>query len=353
MSSMYYCTRKDLASWLDALANNTTLVAPTLAAGVCLYRPVEDSSHIAGLDHEHGQTNRPRPVLSVKEFFFPPTERLFLIEKTSQGAALVETLPEGERVIFGVRPCEARGLKIMDRLFLDTPPVDPYYARRRESTTLIGLACRELYDTCFCTATGGSPDDPRDVDLMITEVKEGYLIESMTSKGQKLIDGWQVLKPVESKNEYGIQLVASSPASYHDRIAPGMSIWPEHFRDEYWDEMAERCIGCRICAYVCPTCRCFDLRDETIPAGNGRQLFERVRCWDSCAGEGYRRIAGGHNPRPEKSTRLRNRFYCKFYYYPLQYGLRETSACTGCGRCIEFCPQGVDITEAFLYLGEG
>jgi sulfhydrogenase subunit beta (sulfur reductase) len=125
--------------------------------------------------------------------------------------------------------------------------------------------------------------------------------------------------------------------------------WPAHFDDEYWEAMAERCLSCRICAYVCPTCRCVDIRDEAIPSGNGHNAYERIRCWDSCAGAVYRRIAGGHNPRSEKGQRLRNRFFCKFEYYPEQYG---PSACTGCGRCIDACPVNIDITEVLGHLVE-
>ncbi len=113
--------------------------------------------------------------------------------------------------------------------------------------------------------------------------------------------------------------------------------------------MSERCLSCRICAYVCPTCRCFDVRDESVPSDNGHDTYERIRCWDSCAGEAYRRIAGGHNPRAAKGDRLRNRFFCKFYYYPEQYG---PTACTGCGRCVDSCPVNIDITEILSHLVE-
>jgi ferredoxin len=120
--------------------------------------------------------------------------------------------------------------------------------------------------------------------------------------------------------------------------------WPEHFNNEYWAKISERCLSCRACSYVCPTCRCFATRDEALAPGE----FERIRCWDACTSENYRRVAGGHKPRAEKSERLRNRFYCKFYYFPEQYGLGATFACTGCGRCIDVCPAGVDITEVIV-----
>ena len=114
--------------------------------------------------------------------------------------------------------------------------------------------------------------------------------------------------------------------------------WPEHFEHKYWYRLGDRCLSCRLCTYVCPTCRCFDVRDqETRSKG-----IERLRAWDSCVAENYRRIAGGHNPCPTKAERLRNRFYCKFCYYPQDYG---PVACVGCGRCITQCPVNIDIAE--------
>jgi Fe-S-cluster-containing hydrogenase component 2 len=123
---------------------------------------------------------------------------------------------------------------------------------------------------------------------------------------------------------------------------PDPTAWLEHFNAAYWQATAERCLSCRLCAYVCPTCRCFIIRDE--PQDQPGQYL-RLRCWDACPGENYRRLAGGHRPRTQKGERLRNRFFCKFYYYSEQYGLDAAVACTGCGRCIDVCPVNIDITE--------
>jgi sulfhydrogenase subunit beta (sulfur reductase) len=322
-----------LAGWLERLAQTATLIAPREVEGVLLFRRVQHAADIARL---HGAV---RPVLPLKEVFFPPTESLFTVEKIGKQVKITETLPEGPQVVFGVRPCDARGAKVMDALYLETPPSDPYYARRRENTTLIGLACQDLGETCFCTRLGGSPDDPRDVDLMLTEMGDGYGVQVITDKGQALLDGiGDDLIEIDAGQE------GMETARYPGMVEEGLrSIdWPAHFSDNYWEEMSERCLSCRICAYVCPTCRCFAVRDEAVPGSNGNSRYERVRCWDSCAGVAYRRIAGGHNPRPEKSQRLRNRFFCKFDYYPQQYG---PLACTGCGRCIDYCPVNIDITE--------
>ena len=314
----------ELDDWLDGLARAQTLIAPRNVSGVVLYRPVTGSAEI--------EKRVTRPAMSVKEVFFPPTERLLVIQKTGMGISVNETLPEGQTVVFGVRPCDARGVRLLDALFLDTPPSDPYYARRRANTTLIGLACRQLGPTCFCTSVGGAPDDPTGMDVMLYPAENGYLAEAISEKGHTLLAdaGWP-------ETVHG----GPAPDSPNRFPVPVKGQWPGHFNDDYWMKMSERCLSCRACAYVCPTCRCFAVRDELLGPGE----FERIRCWDSCAGQNYRRVAGGHRPRAEKGERLRNRFYCKFLYYPGQIGLADTSACTGCGRCIEVCPAGVDITE--------
>jgi ferredoxin len=125
--------------------------------------------------------------------------------------------------------------------------------------------------------------------------------------------------------------------------------WETLFKDAYWQRVSERCLSCRTCTFVCPTCRCFDVRDEVVTRRPGEQVFERLRAWDACTSATYRRIAGGHNPRPTQEHRLRNRFYCKFMYYPQDFG---PLGCVGCGRCIEACPVDIDILEVIETVGE-
>jgi ferredoxin len=282
-----------------------------------------------------------RPVMSIKEAFFPATERLLTIEKNGQSVNLDEFRPEGQQILFGVRSCDARGLLALDALFVETDPADHYYARRRENTTIIGMSCTEMADTCFCTSTGGALDDSTGMDMMVYPVEDGYQVRILTEKGEKIRNPEWDRQDAEWHSN-------SIPQTPQFEI-PQKDSWPAQFDDNFWAEMSERCLSCRICAYVCPTCRCFDVRDEPIHSGNGLNQFERIRCWDSCAGTVYRRIAGGHNPRSAKGERLRNRFFCKFHYYPEQYG---STACTGCGRCIDSCPVNIDITEVIQHLME-
>jgi sulfhydrogenase subunit beta (sulfur reductase) len=177
---------------------------------------------------------------------------------------------------------------------------------------------------------------------MLTASNGGYVAEIITEKGEKISKRFPVFDGLSEIRPH------PSPAKKHELKIPPKEVWPARFNDDFWAEMAERCLSCRICAYICPSCRCFDVRDEALPAENGQKQSERVRCWDSCNGIPYRRVAGGHNPRFMKNQRLRNRFYCKFYYFPQHYG---PVSCTGCGRCIDACPVNVDITEVLGYIG--
>jgi ferredoxin len=321
--------RNSLTKWLQNTAKSSNLVAPQDVHGVLLYRSVKDVKDIVW--------DYIRPVLSAKEFFFPPTDRLFSIEIDNHDVRLIDTISDKEQVLFGVRPCDSRGLLALDALFIDSEPPDLNYAARRGNAAIIGMACTAMGESCFCTTTGGAPNDPSGMDIMLERFDGGFIVHEITPKGQEIVQKeWQVeeidhvhSKPVTTKTDLNFQI-------------PAPETWTSHFDDEYWEMMAGRCLSCRICAYVCPTCRCFDVRDEPVRSDNGTNIFERLRCWDSCAGEVYRRIAGGHNPRSEKGQRLRNRFFCKFYYYPEQY---QVAACTGCGRCIDSCPVNIDITE--------
>lgn len=330
-----YITATNLIHWLDRIAKQTRLIAPRDIDGYILYRQVADAADIVW--------DYTRPVLSIKDVFFPPTEVLFTIEKTGNEVQIKEAPPVDEQVLFGVRPCDAHGLQALDALFITSQPGDAYYTQRRENTTLVGVACLEMGPTCFCTTMRGAPDDPRFMDLMLHATETSFFLEIVTEKGKTLLEKYPVEVEVWSPQRSYSRKQPTPPTITY----PTLDIWPDQFSQHYWDEIAERCLSCRACAYICPTCRCFDVRDELQSDQGDHKLYERIRCWDSCAGEAYRRIAGGHNPRSAKGDRLRNRFYCKYYYFPLQYG---PAACTGCGRCIDVCPAGVDITEVLQYM---
>jgi len=319
-------TRKDLVTWLTRLMEEYTVIAPTAVGDNVLYKRVASTDEVV--------FDFTRTDLSPKEHFFPDTQAILTITKGHGEVSLAEPPLEREQVLFGVRPCDARGLKVLDALLLEHEPADAYYAERREKTTLIGLACPEMWPGCFCTSLDGTPDEAGDMDVMLTETGDSYLVQIVTEKGKNLADG---LALSEASQERPYPRLSSEGVP-----VPSQEVWRQHFDDEVWARLADRCLSCRVCTYVCPTCRCFDVRDDVTQSGVQGSVIQRLRAWDSCLSEGYRRIAGGHNPRPTKMQRLRNRFYCKFHYCPQDFG---PVACVGCGRCIVSCPVSIDIAE--------
>jgi formate hydrogenlyase subunit 6/NADH:ubiquinone oxidoreductase subunit I len=313
-----------LGAWIDRLAEEVTLIAPGMVDGILLYKPISKSSE-AVLEYS-------RPKMSAKEFVLPSTERILSIEKCNREVTLSEPTPE-DQVIFGLRPCDAHGIAVLDTVFLEQDPIDFNYAQRRAATTLIGISCPQMWEYCFCTSLGGSPNDPSHVDLLLTAAKDGYVVDVVTNKGKAIIAGLDL-------QEYEGAL--PQPVLKPEEPVLNPHLWPDKFDDPYWGLLAERCIECRMCAYLCPACRCFDVRDQLREQGIGYSQHDRLRCWDSCTGPNYRVVAGGHNPRMSKGERLRNRFFCKFNYFPEMSG---TSGCVGCGRCIEACPVNIDILE--------
>ena len=239
-----------------------------------------------------------------------------------------------EMILFALRPCDARSFKVLDALFLDKEPSDPQYAHHRQSLTLIGLACPEMLETCFCTVVGGAPDESEGLDILLTRMDDGYSVQTITEKGETLVSSLD-FKEMDSVHINPAK--ANGLPKLHES-----SEWAAVFKDVFWEELSHSCLSCRVCSFVCPTCRCYDVRDEVIAIRPDGKVYERLRAWDTCTSTGYRRIAGGHNPRETQLKRLKNRFYCKFMYYPEDFGV---IGCVGCGRCVDACPAGIDILE--------
>ncbi|MBN1179657.1 MAG: 4Fe-4S dicluster domain-containing protein [Anaerolineae bacterium] len=323
---MKFTTRDQLKAWLDGLAAEMDLVAPRGVDGHVFYRPVASGDEVL-FDYE-------RPELSAKAFVFPDTEVFLRVEQRGKDVTVEEVRTERKQVIFGVRPCDAHGLAVIDALFLNQEPADAQYQHHRERTVLVGLACPRMWEGCFCTSMGGAPDDATHLDVLLREVEGGYAVEAVSEKGKALVKG------LKTKQKAGDP---PAPQTNADAVpVVDTATWRTLFNDKLWQRHGERCLSCRICTYVCPTCRCFDVVDRVVDTQPGLTRIERIRVWDACTSTNYRRAAGGHNSRPTKPGRIRNRFYCKFCYYPEDFG---PLGCVGCGRCVVSCPVDIDITE--------
>ncbi len=313
--------KKDLLLWLKLLIDEFILIAPVTYNGVTLYKSIA-SSEIDKINLNFVTTDLP-----PKNWFFPPSETLFTIVK-DEFSQIIPTSVDKKAILFGVHPCDAKGIALIDKAFL-AEPADVLYKEKRDKTTLIGLACSHPLPECFCTSTGTGPADLTYLDILLTEITEGYMVQVVTEKGETLL----INAPL-----YETEVIPQALPSLNLVPVEGITeIMPQVFNEMYWERLADRCIHCNICAYVCPCCYCFDIRDYV-----SKGKIERVRSWESCQSAAFTRLAGGYEPRPTKGARLRNRFYHKLLYFPKIF---NEIKCTGCGRCVRSCPVNIDIRE--------
>jgi len=287
------------------------------------------------------------PRIPTKSIFFKQTETLFKFSPGRKGVIKPIEIPKEEYVIFGIRPCDARSFTMLDPVFQGDYK-DPFYNSKRENATLIGLSCNQPEINCFCTSFDDSPASSKNVDILFTDISEKYFVEIVTEKGEKLISKIKALFESASKEDEDAKKKVEEEAI--KSITRKMDLdgivlkLDKMFDHELWHNTAMKCIGCGICTYLCPTCHCFDMQDEsTLDEG------ARIRVWDSCMYPEYTHHASGHNPRPARMNRVRNRVYHKFSYFPKN---SNVTACTGCGRCIDYCPANIDIIDVIAKVGE-
>jgi len=276
-------------------------------------------------------------VSSAKSVAFPRNEKLFGFEKHNKQLEQTDydfdSIPQ--TVLLGVRPCDAMGFASLTSIFC-WDSVDKIYTTRLERTIIIGMSCAKADASCFCTSVKGNPGNTAGNDLLLTKTQKGdYITEIVTEKGAKLVAEFPELF-TEDKGAEKEPLLAKVPEVFElDGILAKIN---SKFGDEaFWSEQAMRCLGCGACAYVCPTCACFDIQDES----HGK-IGQRMRCWDSCGLSLFTLHTSGHNPRQNQGQRWRQRLMHKFSYMPDRL---NTVGCVGCGRCSRACPVDMNIAE--------
>jgi ferredoxin len=273
-----------LNDWLLAF-DSSTLVAPVMDE-VIVFKTLDDPTEI----HLDGKS-----VVPPKRAVLPQTEKMFKF-KYSQEMEIEEGDGPEETVIFGIRPCDARGLAVLDRVFSDES-ADGYYLDRRGKAALIGLACEEPCANCFCTSFDSGPGHRGDVDVLLTDLGDRYYVDVVTEKGKSLVGLNEKLFSDPSAADTKEMETAHSTAEEKVERKVDVEGLPGKldaaFDSDYWGSVAMRCLGCGICTYVCPTCHCFDIQDE-LRGQDGR----RVRTWDSCMYPEYTIHTSGHNHCP-------------------------------------------------------
>jgi sulfhydrogenase subunit beta (sulfur reductase) len=284
---------------------------------------------------------------SAKRFLFPPHE---LIQRSGQQGGRIQvepvSLPDVRYALVGLRPCDLHAIEIQDRVFMIA---DPAYRARREGALLIAVNCEVPAETCFCASMGSGPRCGAGFDLALTELDDAtFTVDIGSAAGAELLDA------VRATKADGARVAASYAVSERAERAMGRTLDTSDLPDllyrnrehARWDEVAGRCLTCTNCTMVCPTCFCHDLTDEI--SLDGAQAT-RARDWASCFSEGFSHMSFG-SVRSSPRSRYRQWLTHKFASWIDQF---DTSGCVGCGRCITWCPVGIDVTEEIAAIRTG
>ncbi len=356
---MHVIELSDFDTLLTVLSSKGyTLVGPTIRQGAIVYDVISSTA-----DLPRGWNDEQEPAVyrlhqsegpayfdhvvgpqSWKRFLFPPRLCTVSARKVGKGFEAEADRSEPSRYAFiGVRPCDLHAIAVQDKVFVSGEYVDPTYLARREQAFLVAVNCTRPGGNCFCVSMGTGPKAASGYDLVLTEVRsEGshlFLAESGSERGSSVLtevphrDADQ--REVDEMNRIMEQAVVHVGKTME--VQGIGEFLRENLEHPHWDDVAKRCLSCANCTMVCPTCFCSTVEDLTDLAG---EVAERVRRWDSCFTADFTRIAGG-NIRLTTRTRYRQWLTHKLAHWVDQFGVL---GCTGCGRCITWCPVGIDIT---------
>lgn len=346
------------------------IVGPQMADGAIIYSPMMETSRLphGWLDEQDGGRYRLRHdpnagyfdyavgPHSLKPYVFPAVETLVQLERS--GAEWSVQYPEQDALplaVFGVRSCDLHALAIQDRVFLEGQYQDPNYRKRRDRLFLIVVQCRRAAATCFCHSLQTGPRATSGFDWALTEREDHFVLEIGSVRGADVAASIQELRHADGHEMEAARNQSAELLAKMNRRAEGdapdsgprprsletaglrelLLTQPDHPR---WDEVAERCLSCTNCTMVCPTCFCSSVKEVTDLTGDH---VSRERHWDSCFTADHSRVSSGV-VRSSTKARYRQWLTHKLASWIDQFG---TSGCVGCGRCITWCPVGIDLTE--------
>ncbi len=348
---MSYKTFKDIkmeiikiekSAWTGGLDNarkSYLLFGPVECQGRHIFRLLEDNMY-----PDMGYTHS---VLSPKSLLFPQTQKMLQAsvdpkEKDHDILKPIE-IDASPRAVIGIRPFDARAVELV-KLNFDTENYrDPYWCDAYEATTFVGLAVNQPSMFDFSTSTGSGPFAEEGLDVLLVDCEDHFLAKVLSQKGASFLEkagfsyvqdpdvAGQVIQKMEARAKEAVNSAVQA-----DNIKEKTVL--ELYNASFWEDLAFSCINCGTCAYVCPTCWCFDIQDETRGT-----TVTRMRNWDTCMSPLFTLHSSGHNPRGEKTQRVRQRFMHKLKYFQDKYD--QGIMCVGCGRCVEKCPANIDIRE--------
>lgn len=282
---------------------------------------------------------------SWKRFLHPPQQRMWSAKRTADGFRVVENPEEPPKYAFlGVRGCELSAMAIQDRVFTSGDFIDINYLKTRRRSFIIAVNCTQAGGTCFCVSMKTGPKVEKGFDLALTElVKDSsseFLLEVGSKRGEDLLAELRSRSATPHEIEQATAAIERATGQMGRRLdtAGLKELLYESHDHPHWEDVARRCLTCANCTMVCPTCFCTTVEDRTDLEGNHAERWKR---WDSCFTMEFSYIHGG-SVRSSAKSRYRQWMTHKLATWIDQFG---TSGCVGCGRCITWCPVGIDITE--------
>ena len=367
ISTSVLLSHDGLASLLRNLRDDGyLLVGPTVRDGAIVHdqlRGIEDLPAGVGDEQAPGHYRLRRRAdqalfgyavgpQSPKREFFPPSIRLFQLRRGPDGPVLASEPPvERKLALIGARACELQAIAVQDRVFVAGQHVDTDYASRRRGVFVVAVHCGEPGGTCFCASMGTGPRASGGFDLALTELLSGgphrFVVEVGSAAGADLLARVEHAPASEADLAAASAVTAAATAHMgrHLDTRDIKSLFYANQEHPRWAQVADRCLGCTNCTLVCPTCFCSTTVDTTDLAG---ATATRERRWDSCFTLDHSYVHGG-SVRQSLRARYRQWLTHKLASWIDQYG---TSGCVGCGRCITWCPVGIDITEEAAALRE-
>ena len=360
MTPAQFLPRDRFDDLLEALrSDGRRVVGPTIADGVIVFADLTDTATLpAGwtLETSPGRARLERlrdgpaaartfqyPVSGegIKRFTFPSRVDALSMDTAEDGTVRVRVeAPDASEplALVGARACDLAALAVHDRVLAGGPAIDPDYAARRRDLIIVAVECALAGSTCFCATMDTGPEVTTGADLILNELDDGFVVRAPTPAGERVLSDLGLAPAGEPRTRAAAAQTAAT------RVSMGTTAIPANPRDlllanldhPRWDAVAERCIACANCTLACPTCFCTGLE---VTSGFDGAASSAARAWDSCFTEGFAQIAGG-SFRPRHRDRYRQWLTHKFGTWWDQFG---TSGCIGCGRCIAWCPVGIDV----------